>query len=79
MPDHDDIEPTEDEARFIAALRRCLAKKPNSAWLFAADSGLYVMRKDAKREHAVIPGDGGVDPAYILGDKLGRDIDGGDW
>jgi hypothetical protein len=71
------LEPTESEARFMASLRRCLAKKPDSVWLFAADSGLYVMRKDKSGERAT----SGYcyDQNYILGDLLGREIDGGDW
>jgi hypothetical protein len=80
-----DIEPTEEELRFIKKLDSVLKTMPKSVWIFCADSGLIVMRRGKLGEHVVIgdplvKSEGGVDPDYVLSPTLAQGkCDGGDW
>ena len=75
------MEPTAEESRWIERLRKVCADMPQSCWLFAADSGICVMRRGQYGRHAIV-GDaregGGMDQKYILA-SVKVDADGGDW
>ena len=78
-----DIEATHEEDAWIKRFRRVCADMPESCWLFAADSALYVMRRGPRGEHAINGNPcthegGGVDQDYILV-NIKVDADGGDW
>jgi hypothetical protein len=73
-----DIEPTDEERRAIASLRRLARRWPESLWLFSASGNLMVMRARQDGSHAKLSNNG-VDPDYILGQIYGIPNDGGDW
>jgi hypothetical protein len=72
------VEPTAEEARAIASLKRLARKWPRSLWLFSASGTLCVMRRGEDGEHAITDQEG-IDSAYLIDVIQGIDNDGGDW
>ena len=73
------MEPTPEEKKAIASLKRLAKKWPKSLWLFSASGTLNVMR--ANEDGGAICTQGkysGVDPDYILA-SIDIPNDGGDW
>lgn len=68
---------TDEEKKAIASLKSLAKKWPDSLWLYAADGGLWVMKKDGYGRHA-INASGGVDPDYAI-EIVRLEADGGDW
>lgn len=75
MSDH---EPTPEEKRAIATLKRLAKRWPKSLWLFSASGTLCVMRALPDGDFAHTRDDG-VDPNYVLETITGIPNDGGDW
>ena len=73
-------EPTDEERRAIASLKRLAKKWPKSIWLFSASGQLCVMQNKADGSRGIIDDmeDGGVDPARCLA-TIDIPNDGGDW
>lgn len=71
------LEPTREETKAIAALKRLAKKWPKSLWLYAGGGSLAIMRGDHEGGHH-LTASGGVDPDYQL-DTVHIDSDGGDW
>lgn len=72
-----DIDPTEEERRAIATLKRLARRWPKSLWLFSTSGSLCVMRFRQDGERARVDG-GGMDPDYCLA-TIDISNDGGDW
>lgn len=72
-----DIEPTAEEKRAIASLKRLAKKWPKSLWLFSGSGSLCVMRYRQDGERALVD-DGGMDSDYALA-TIDIPNDGGDW
>ncbi len=68
---------TPPEKKAINLLKKAAEIWPNSLWLFAADSKLYVMRKNKLGQHAITEFCG-MDERYVI-DDIDIDADGGDW
>lgn len=73
-----DIEPTNEERRAIATLKRLAKRWPKSLWLFSASGSLMVMRARQDGRHALLS-NGSVDQDYIVDQVNGISNDGGDW
>lgn len=74
------IEPTDEERRAIATLRRLANRWPKTLWLFSASGQLNVMRLRQDGQKAMggdAPRDA-VDPDYSLA-TIDIPNDGGDW
>ncbi|WP_107328101.1 hypothetical protein [Agrobacterium pusense] len=74
------IEPTEEERRAIATLKRLAKRWPDSLWLFSASGSLCVMRnrQDGQRALSGDSGQDGADSDYCLA-TIDIPNDGGDW
>lgn len=72
------IEPTEEEKKVIASLKRLAKKWPSTVWLFVDGNSVHVMRIGETERHATTGRGQGIDPDYIL-DSVNIDCDGGDW
>ena len=70
------LESTDDELKWFKRLERVLNDIPRSVWLFAADSGIHMMRKK-EGKHAILKTEG-MDQDYCL-EYVICDSDGGDW
>lgn len=47
-------------------------------WIFAADSGLHLMKKDEDGDR-IVNTDGGMSQSAVISSFIGIDADGGDW
>lgn len=73
-----DMDPTDEEARWIAAFHRLAKRAPKSIWLYAGGSSLHVMRARNECGHHAMRPSGGVDPDYRLA-TIAINSSGGDW
>ena len=75
-----DIEPTNEERRAIATLKRLAKRWPDSLWLFSASGTLNVMRlrQDGEKARGGDNAPDAFDPDYCLA-PLDIPNDGGDW
>lgn len=74
-----DIEPTDEERRAIASLRRLAKRWPKSLWLFSGSGRLCVMRNGQDGRRVMTNDkDGGADSDYCLA-TIAITNDGGDW
>ena len=73
-----ELEPTPEEQKAIASLKRIAKKWPKSLWLWSASGSLWVMRRGPDGERMQHPSKSGVDQAYILA-SVDIPNDGGDW
>ena len=61
----------------IALLYKLECGMPNNLWLFC-DGDIKLMKTKPDGERAMLPNDGGVDPAYVVY-TAHISSDGGDW
>ncbi len=72
------MELTKQEELAIELLKKAARHWPDSLWILAADSRLYVMRKDKNGKKAIVGRGNGFDPDFIL-ESINVEADGGDW
>jgi len=72
-----DFELTAEEKAFIRRLKKATKNIPPRLWLFAAESGLHVMRRDENGERSFTDFDG-VDQELVV-DLITMDCGSGAW
>ena len=71
------MEPTEEERKAIASLKRLARRWPKSLWLFSGAGSLCVMKRRQDGERYLVEG-GGMDTDAVLA-TIDIPNDGGDW